>query len=89
MGSGRRRTTAANRGPLSPTSRPSSCLPPRCNSAHLCTHGEGHCSSSTQCERSGYHVCGPDCIGPTFPPADLPNNTDIKYHSADKCCARR
>ena len=36
---------------------------PRCTSEHPCTHGEGHCTADSECERNGYHVCGASCIG--------------------------
>ena len=35
----------------------------RCTPDHPCTHGEGHCKSDSDCERSGYHICGAACIG--------------------------
>ena len=35
----------------------------RCTSDHPCTHGEGHCTSDSDCERNGYHICGASCIG--------------------------
>ena len=35
----------------------------RCTPEHPCTHSEGHCTSDSDCERSGYHICGPACIG--------------------------
>ena len=35
----------------------------RCTLDHPCTHGEGHCKSDSDCERSGYHICGATCIG--------------------------
>ena len=34
----------------------------RCTSDHPCTHGEGHCSTDSDCERDGYHICGAACI---------------------------
>ena len=37
----------------------------RCTSDHPCTHGEGHCTSDSDCERYeyGYHTCSEPCIG--------------------------
>ena len=77
-------------------------LNPRCTPEHPCTHSEGHCTTDSDCERNGYHICGPDCIGlepnacitfpspgPAFNTRHYPNNTDIKYSSSDKCCVRR
>ena len=75
----------------------------RCTPDHPCTHGEGHCKSDSDCERSGYHICGAACIGllskniwsylfrsgPTFDTKHFPNNTDIKYSPSDMCCVRR
>ena len=75
----------------------------RCTLDHPCTHGEGHCKSDSDCERSGYHICGATCIGffsnnmlsycfgsgPTFDTKHFPNNTDIKYSPSDMCCVRR
>ena len=77
----------------------------RCTPDHPCTHGEGHCTSNSDCERNGYHICGAACIGffpsicspslelfcsgPTFDTENFPNNTDIKYSPSDMCCVRR
>ena len=39
------------------------CIGFRCTPDHMCTHSEGHCKSDSDCERSGYHICGATCIG--------------------------
>ena len=41
----------------------SQCIGFRCTPDHMCTHSEGHCKSDSDCERSGYHICGATCIG--------------------------
>ena len=65
------------------------CCEQRCTSSNLCTHGEGHCTADSVCERNGFHICSGSCIGTNFDTEDFPNNTDIKYDSGDTCCVRR